>query len=284
MANIMLGYPNRVDAATLSGSGWSGAALSNLQTRVYAETAQSTDATTANTQFQADLGAQYPTRLVALANHNFTPAATWRVRSSNSAGVFTSPVYDSGWVNVYDVAPFGTYPFGDPSWFTGQITAERAALYPKIVWMVIPAALLARYWLIEINDTANAAGFVSIGRAFFCEAFQPTYNASYGIEFGNKTDTQVAKSRGGVKFFDEFPISRTVRFALNFLTAPEAFKAGFDLVRRSNISKEVFFLFDPTDTTYKVEKSFPGSLSALPSFLQPDPARHTVAFEIEELI
>uniref|UniRef100_UPI0035AE41EA hypothetical protein n=1 Tax=Chitinimonas sp. TaxID=1934313 RepID=UPI0035AE41EA len=97
MANILLGYPNRADECTLSGGSWTAAApLTCLQTRVYSETAVSTDAQAASTWLDAATAGQRPIRVIALAGHNLTTGAQMRVRASNTAGDFSQPLCDTG--------------------------------------------------------------------------------------------------------------------------------------------------------------------------------------------
>lgn len=471
--NLALCWPNRIDSATLSGGSWTGAAITNVQTRVYTEVARSATDALADTQFKADLGSQYSARLVALINHNCSTVARWRVRAmgqqsaatnlllrsndfgttwtsggtittntttdpdggstadtltatgsgqtatqtsaafsaastitvsvfakklasnwlrislaagavecwynldtgvlgSHTAGsgnhlysssaiaevddsyssgwyrcsltittavvttlacafgavaadsatgvttnscylweaqcevgssatshittagttvtrststmpTFTEPTYDSGWADVWTPAPFGSIDWNDPAFWAG-ISAERIANYPNIVWLVMTQGTVYRFVYVEIDDTTNSDTYVEVGRVFFADVFQPEVNADYGIEYGHTTNTQVVESVDGTEFFDERSVVRFVRFALNNLTTVEAFGAGFDLIRRLGISNELFYVENPEDTTYQLQKGFPGRLRQLPSFLQPSDDRQQSVMEVKELV
>ncbi|WP_374347757.1 hypothetical protein [Chitinimonas sp.] len=282
MANVMLCYPNRIEGATLSGGGWTNAPLSAMQTRDYAETAVSTDTQPINTQFVVDLGGLYPARLLVLVG-NLSPAAMIRFRCS-ATNSFAAPAWDSGWQSAWPRLPFGTVGWLDPSFWSGQLTAERAASYPPVFWALGPASLLWRYCLVEINDPTNPAGVIALGRAGFFEAFQPKVNLSYDPEHGHTTNTQVMEGLAGNKFFNVRPSVRYARIALDWLSDAEAFGAGFDLVRRQGVHQEVFYLYDPADPIYRIQRAFLGHLRSLPAYRHPSFGRHTTAIEIEELI
>ena len=284
MANILLGYPNRCDEATLTGGNWSGAPLSNLQTRVYSETAVSANTLATSTQFDAALSSARPIQIVALAGHNLSPSATWRVMASNTAGDYSAPLYNSSFVMVYPTLPFGTYDWNDSSFWSGSMTTEQRSYYPSVVFIVLPSPIITQYWRIEIVDTANPAGNVAIGRLFLCPAWEPSLNATWGLQWSHETATQVEQSLGSVEFFDKRPMVRSVKFALDMLSDSETYGPGFDLVRRQGVDAEVFFVFDPADALYSLQRSFPARMRALPTYVVADYARNTTAFDLKELI
>jgi hypothetical protein len=285
MDNILLGYPNRADECSLSGGSWTKEApLSMLLTRVYSETAVSTDASPASSQFDAACISQRPIRIVAMAGHNLTGLARWRVRASNTPGSFSTPLYDSGAVAVYPPAPFGQYDWSDASFWSGTISAETRAYYPSVALIVLPAPVLAQYWRIELIDPGNPAGCIALGRLFLCPAWQPAYNVDYGLQWGHETTTTVEETHGGIPFFDEQPLARTLQFSLGWLSQAEVFGPGFDLVRRQGLTREVFLVFDPGDSVYCVQRSFPARLKALPSFVVASKAAHSATFQLKELI
>lgn len=91
MANITLGWNNRTDSGTLSGGSWqSTLPLSNLQNRQVQKVARSTDATTASTQFQIDLGQARPIGVVGLIVHNIGVTGKVRITGADSPASFTN--------------------------------------------------------------------------------------------------------------------------------------------------------------------------------------------------
>jgi len=89
MTLARIAYPIRSDDATLSGGGWTTAfPLANLKDRLLSRVARSTNATLANTQLAADLGANRAARLISVHNHNLTLSARYRIRG-RQAETFT---------------------------------------------------------------------------------------------------------------------------------------------------------------------------------------------------
>jgi hypothetical protein len=284
MANILLGFPNRADECVLSGGNWAAAApLSMLQTRVYSETAVSVDTTPASTQWDAATNGLRPVRIVALAGHNLTGTAQWRVRGSRVPD-FSTVLCDTTVVPVYPRAPFGTYDWNDASFWSGTLSAEDRSYYPSVCFIVLPAVALAQYWRIELFDPANPAGYVAVGRLFLCPAWQPTWNLEYGLQWGHETTTAVEQTHGGIEYFDEQPMARTLQFTLGQLSDAEVFGPGFNMVRRQGISREIFMVYDADDSVYCIQRSFPARLKQLPSFAVPNRAANSAAFQLKELI
>lgn len=102
MANILLAYPNRIDAATLSGGSWSETLpQSNLQDRLLRKVARTADAKINSTLVQMDLGAEYAIGCVAAAAHNLSSAARVRVTGSASSSAWTDIItYRSAFDNA----------------------------------------------------------------------------------------------------------------------------------------------------------------------------------------
>ena len=50
------------------------------------------------------------------------------------------------------------------------------------VLLVLPATYSARYDLLEIQDTGNAAGYVEVARVGIFDLTMPTYSPAYGLQ------------------------------------------------------------------------------------------------------
>ena len=84
--NLILAYPNRADEATLSGGDWQwNLPLTNLQNRIQAIVARSTDTAPASTQWVIDLGRARTVDVLALCSHNFSLEATVQITASDAA-------------------------------------------------------------------------------------------------------------------------------------------------------------------------------------------------------
>jgi len=167
----MLGlfFPNRSTQTVTLGSWLAALPASNVGSSDITEVARSTDDATASTKFCVDLGAAYALRAFALANHNLSAAAQWRVLLGTTAGA--SDVYSGALAD----------------WLSATFDTSMAALgmqdaeylrdgTPAII--VLPSLYSARYVTVEISDTSNPDSYVQIGRFFAGGGFVPTYNAA----------------------------------------------------------------------------------------------------------
>ena len=152
-------FPNRaVPGSAVTGGSWvSTLPASNVCTRELAVVARSTNALITSTKFVLDMGSSRALRAFALANVNFSAAATWRVGIGTTSGgteaysgaqaLWTSVAFDSG-LTVLGME--------DTDYLRNGVHAL----------IVLPAAYTGRYVLVEIVDTANTDGHVQAGRLF----------------------------------------------------------------------------------------------------------------------
>jgi hypothetical protein len=285
MSNVFLGWNNRIDAATLSGGSWVATLpLANLKNRTLAKLARSTDDAVASTKFDIDLGAPRFVRLVALVNHNISLAGLVRLRGSDDAA-FATTVHDSGWVEAWPVVyPLGSFVWGDPRTWTGKYTAEEIAGYTLTLPLLVPAATLARYWRVEIDDTANPAGYLQLGRVMIADGWQPAHNMSYGASHAWETDTEVQRAKSGAEYFDRRAPRRVARFSLDWMGEDEAFANAFEIQHQMGIDMEVFLLHNPADTVHLLRRAFLGRLRQLSPIEYPYYQINKTAFEIQELL
>lgn len=251
---------------TFSGGSWSGSLpLTNLQNRRLSKVARSTNALAASTQFDVNLGVARAVGVMALPKHNFTTAATVRVRGSTVSN-FASTVYDSGTV---------------AGWPAG-VTAEDAVGINIPFWLCPATAQTARYWRFEVTDTANPAGYIELGRVVLAGAYVPAYAPDYGAGTGLESDTVRTVTDGGGALYDVRPIRRTHRFTIGDLAESEAFGTAWKMQRLLGTSGQFFFLWDGDDTTYKHERSFLAVLRQLSPIEYVGPSLNSTAYEIVE--
>lgn len=285
MANAIIAYGNQIDTATLSGGSWlSTLPLANLQDRRLGKLARTTDDATASTKFDLDFGGPRLLRVVGLIGHNFSPDALYRIRLSTVAD-FATTVADSGWTAVWPVAyPFGTLPWGSPSWWTGSYSAEDVASYDASTVYVAATTVSARYMRVEIDDTTNAAGYVEFGRLFAGDGWQPIRNMVYGAGVGWESRTTVQEALSGAESFDVRRSVRIARFGLEAMTESEAMAAAYEIQRSMGISGEVLFVWDADDTANAPRRRFLGRFRTLSAIENPGPDRWRAPFEIKELL
>ena len=198
----MLGFPNRADAAVLSGGSWQATLpLGNLQDRTLGLVARSANVLVGSTSFDLDLALPKDVRVLGLINHNLALQAQVRIRAAAVAD-FSVATYDSGWVDAWPVCyPDSALEWEMDNWWTGKYSDEQRAGYTAAFIHILPTTRNARYWRVEIRDTTNPAGTIDIGRLFIGPAWQPRVNFSFGEGIGWETTTQVQSALSGGEFF-----------------------------------------------------------------------------------
>ena len=281
----MIGFPNRTDAAVLTGGSWvSILPLSNLQSRVIGKVARSANTALASTKFDIDLGAGTKIQAACLRNHNISLSGTYRVTASTSPS-FAALAYDSGWLDVWPmVYPWGTLEWEDDNFWSGKYTVEQTQGYTAELDHILPMLKVARYWRIEFNDASNPNGYIQFGRLFIGPIWQPKINMSYGASVAWETKTGVQESIGGTEYFQRRTPYRVAKFSLNWMDQDEAFSQAFELMRRAGIDQEVLFIHDPDDTVHALRRRFLARLRTLSAIEYPYFNINSAAFEVKELL
>lgn len=258
MANLKLGFPNRVDAATVSGGSWqSTLPITNIKDRRLSRLARSANAVLASTIINLDLGAAKTVGAIALVTHNFSASALVRIRGDDAAD-FSTPLYDSGWVNVWPsgVIPQELLEWEDDNFWLGTVSAEALAGYQAPYINLMESKPVLRYWRIEINDTSNPSGYVQLGRIFIGDVWTVSANYSYGAGLSAEDQTQVESSIGGEEYFDVRKRFRVHRYDLEYLNTQEAYSRVIDMYKLAGISGEILVVQDSSDVTNGFRRNF----------------------------
>lgn len=284
MANVLLGYQNRADDATLSGGSWTvGLPLTNLQNRVLSNPARSSDALVVSTKFNVTLDKARPVRVIGLIRHNISTGGLHRFTAYSDAGR-TTLVYDSGWLDtwpaIYDVEDL---EWEDDNFWELTISEEDRAGFQWNVFHCPTDLVYERYWTVEVNDTDNDDGYVEIGRLFVGNSFSPDTNMSYGQSIGYESRSSVEEAWDGTEYFDERLAPRVIRFSFEWLSTDEAMRV-LDIQRVSDITKELAVIYDPDETAQAVRRSFLGRIRKLSEIEQHLFEIHGTAFEVKELL
>lgn len=284
MARMMLGWNNLIDTALLNDGNWSATLpLVNLQDRTIGRVARTTDLQLTSTQFKIDIGPGNAVRIVALAGHNFSSTALYRILASNVSD-FSSVVTDSGWLDVYPPAfPFGTVEWEDPHFWEGRYTDAELPEKREMIY-VLPATTRAQFWRVEIDDQDNADGYVQIGRAFIGQAWQPSRNIQVGFTMTPTTDTDVQTARSGARYFDRRTTRREVQFTIANIAEDESYGVAYEIMRQMGVDGEVVFIFDPDDIVHAGRRNFLGHLAQLGGIEHPYPLMQSVGFRVSELL
>lgn len=263
--NLLLAWPNRTPEATLSGGAWSSTAgLNNLKTRFSYEVARTTNTSTDNTQFDTALDKTRTIKCMALLRHNCSLAAKYRIRLSNTAGDFSSPLYDTGLLDVWSTFyPFGILNWGDEGWWGGKPQAEEITGYPSILLHVLDIAIDARYIRLEIQDPGNPAGYIEATRFWVSGQWQPRINMSYGMQLGWEDSSAVEEALDGTEYFDERPKTRAFTASLDWLSSEEGHAIYLEMQRQLGTTKELLVVPDYSDSVNLIRRSFVGRLRQL---------------------
>lgn len=293
MANITLGFPNRVDSAVLSDGAWvESLPLPNLQDRALARVARSIDLELSSTMFTIDLQQQRTLRVLAFIAHNFSLSARITLVFSNTAN-FSDPaltISSDAWPSVSDGEwDLDALEWENDNFWLGTYLQEDIEGQTPTCSILLPEDILARYVKVTIDDKSNTAGFVQIGRLFLGSAFlQPRINYSFGATLGYEDATNIDTALSGAEYFDRREPVRVMRFTLGYLSADEGFGAALELTRRAGVSGEVFVIPNPDDKIYGATRSFLGRLRQLSpleqlAMMSVGGLLNSMAFEIKEL-
>ena len=127
MGQLALYYGNYADAATLSGGSWAaGLPLNNLKNRMLRRVVRSTNASTASTVINIDLGTAQSIPAIFLGPYNASGGLKYRIRGAANSGM-TSPLYDSGTVGA-SVVPSLSLAWEDPGFWYGVPASGKVEL------------------------------------------------------------------------------------------------------------------------------------------------------------
>jgi hypothetical protein len=256
MSNILLAHTNRTDAGTLSNGTWNGSLpLNNLKDGNIDKVARSANATAASTRFALDMGANFPVWAIALAATNISAnGSTWQVKGGTAApdsvNVFaTGQVFNSTAIACRQLT------------FAWDTPADWGLQYNLIYALAAPQTV--RYITVDIVDTANAAGFVQIGRLFVGTGFQPAVNPRKGWKSGREDLSTFTTADSGKKFFTKrLPRPRWEDLELFRLTAGEGDQVH-EMDALLGITDEVLYVPDPADLAKSQRYGFLGTMREL---------------------
>ena len=264
MANITLAYPNRIDQGTVSGGSWlTTLPLVNIQNRRLSKLARSSNLLVASTQFNISLSASRSIGCVALVNHNLSVSATVRIRG-NSTNSFTTPLYDSGQVSVWPsgMIPQALLEWEDDNFWLGTVAQEAIAGY-KAPFAVFFNNQNLQYFLIEITDTGNPAGYVQVGRVFLGKTFTPTVGMSLNNTLGRVDVSVFDTALTGEEFIDQKTQYQVFNFNLEYLSKDEAYATLLDMQTQLGTTGELFVSGDPADVSNAPRRNFLGRMQSL---------------------
>lgn len=187
--------------------------------------------------------------------------------SSNTLATMQASLHDSGWLD---------------GWPSGLDAEEADGINVPFVYQP-SSAVTARYWSIQLDDYANADGYVDLYRLLIAKKYEPTINMNVGARLGLTTDTVRTVSDGGAAIFNTKPVRRTLRFTLDHITEAESFSDPWLIQRLAGTSGQLFVIYNTDDSNaLMAERAFLGTLEELSALEAPYTDRHAMAFQIIE--
>ena len=281
---MLLAYPNRDSDCTLAGGAWSVTLpLNNLKTRTFTEFARTTDAAAASTKFTFVFSRVRKIQAQALANHNFSVQAQYRISWFRDVAM-TDLAYQSAITDVFPmIYTEETADWDEGNFWDLRITEEDRAAFRQTMIHVAPRRYAGiRAGLVEIFDTANADGYLQAGRLFIADGWTPVFGMGLGAGIQYESRDENAQAYSGARYFRSKPGPRVARFNMPSLTISEGMVNALDFQRQLGTSGECLFMYEQKDTIYKQRRSFIGVPRALSPIEQPYKLEMSNAFEIEE--
>lgn len=213
---------------------------------------------------------------LALIGHNFTSAATIRVRGKNTLPVTSSPTVDTTALSAWPAT-------GKPS----------DSYWPQFLsWLSWSNSTALRYWQIDFADAGNAAGYLEAGRLMLGAYWRPTLNFDIGgTPIGrDQRDVAVATDYGQT-FTDRRTRSapRVASLQISSVDRRELLDGIAEIMRLRGVWGDVAALLDADETTdfhrYSMQGIFsvPQAHQLVPQFTA-NGAMWTASINLREII
>ncbi|PZR32298.1 hypothetical protein [Caulobacter segnis] len=278
---------NLVDEAVLSGGTWAaGLPLANLKAADYvARPARCEDPSNlAKSQFQAQLEWPQSVSLVGVVFHTLSRSAAYRLTIAGPDLDLGAPVYQSEWTPVIPrLWQSRDLPWGSPNWWTGQPLARDLDLYPRNLWIALPAPVLCGVLRLEIDDRENLAGYFDLGGLWIVDPWRPTLNFERGRDLSIEIRSLVDEAPSGRIYGETRRSRRQLAVTWAMLTANEANRL-YDAGMRAGTTKPVLFVPDQDDGASLLRECWPATFGAPPAPKFGWEGLHTVSATFREII
>lgn len=276
--DMAVALPNRCKAGTLSGGAYeTSLPLSNAENTELGAVARTTNLDLASTKAICDLGQARYVRLVCLFGTNISPTALIRISGGTSSG--GSQVYAGSWVAAWTLTTIDAAMTALGVETEGGLALPRGQ-YP--VGVVLPAALSARYWSIEIDDASNADGYVEFARMVLAGLFSGTYGTNTGVSNTVRDLSGVGEAEGGADW--SYVRTRQRKTSVLLSLQPQDGQAANELRLAAGITQECVFVASKTDREEFQRGSFLARFEEVPAWEFPYAVLHSFPVRLVERV
>lgn len=194
----------------------------------------------------ATWGRAQPVNMVCLYRTNFSSSATWRVRMFSDP-VYTTSVYDSGYVTTNNPVPLGSLDWGvDP------LGLSLYSYWDYAVCRLYFTSVLAQSMQIDVIDVANEAGYAQASRLFVGQYLEPSSGPVLGMTVGYRENTTQTRTEGGSLRTDPGANWRVLNVTMQQMEDDDR-RQFMEILRRYGMRGDLFVSVHP-DTGDELER------------------------------
>jgi len=214
----------------------------NLLTPSPTEVWQTTDAS--DHYITIDFGSAQTITAMGMLYSNDPGGTQIQVEAATTEGGLATAAYDSGVVDHYT---------------PNDATISNWPRSHSFIWN--SSGETYRWWRITLSSITTS---YNAGRVLLANPHQPTINFEYGdIEWGWIEDPVVTSTASGARYARERGRYRYVEFTLSYATKAELLNEAWVIDNLCGMSKPVFVVEDPSDTTHRHEHYIEGFIESM---------------------
>lgn len=202
--------------------------------------------------------------IVALLFHTFSLTATYRITVAGADGDLDNPAYQTAWIAIHPaVYEPEDLEFEDDNWWTGQLAEEDIALYRGHKFITLPLTTTSAV-RVEIDDSANPAGYFDIGWLWVGRTWSTAYNFERGRSLAVRSRDVKDEGPSGREFAEKRRPRRLLSVDYTRLTDDELYR-WIDSAARCGSVEPVLFVPDADDPKSLLREAFPATYATPPA-------------------
>ena len=251
--NIRFIADNFSDACTLSVTPAVVATMpvANLQTTARGRKMRTTNLTTQDIKGSSSFGR--PVQAFVLYNTTLSSNSTIRFRLYSDTS-WTTLIYDSGVINVFNIQSLGSY--GNNWGFTPLGNSVFSGWGNPYVAHYMPTQLVGSSFILTVTDVGNPAGYWDASRLVVGPILSPTTNIEYGFSFKWADNSTQYRTGGGSLRTDIAPEGSFRVAKLTLDRATEQDRVAFFEFQRTIGKRKDFFVNVVPMSSGETERDF----------------------------